>query len=134
MESSFILTSAGQEEVVELADQQKELQKKVPEKKVIEKKVTGKRVTEHCHSGRHSLPLRVGTRASPLALKQTRLFLEMLTRFCPVLRDAGAFQEFPIYTTGDQVQNRRLAEIGGKGLFAKENHEALSDGRIDCCS
>ncbi|MBQ5470173.1 MAG: hydroxymethylbilane synthase [Acetobacter sp.] len=131
MESSFILTSAGQEEVVELADQQKELQKKVPEKKIIEKKVTGKRVTEHCHSGRHSLPLRVGTRASPLALKQTRLFLEMLTRFCPVLRDAGAFQEFPIYTTGDQVQNRRLAEIGGKGLFAKEIHEALSDGRID---
>ncbi|MGV4858675.1 hydroxymethylbilane synthase, partial [Acetobacter senegalensis] len=32
---------------------------------------------------------------------------------------------------GDQVQNRRLAEIGGKGLFAKEIHEALSDGRID---
>ena len=108
-------------------------EKQLPEKQAIEKekKVTGTRVTEHCHSGRHSLPLRVGTRASPLALKQTRLFLEMLTRFCPVLREAGAFQEFPIYTTGDQVQNRRLAEIGGKGLFAKEIHEALLDGRID---
>ena len=36
-----------------------------------------------------------------------------------------------ITTTGDAVQNRRLAEIGGKGLFAKEIHEALADGRID---
>ncbi|MFT8676344.1 MAG: hydroxymethylbilane synthase [Acetobacter sp.] len=83
------------------------------------------------HSGRHSLPLRVGTRGSPLALVQTRAFLTTLTRFCPVLRDMGAFQEHQINTTGDQVQNRRLAEIGGKGLFAKEIHEALADGRID---
>ena len=30
-----------------------------------------------------------------------------------------------------KVQDRKLAEIGGKGLFAKEIHEALSDGRID---
>ncbi|MBB2201156.1 hydroxymethylbilane synthase [Gluconacetobacter tumulisoli] len=80
---------------------------------------------------RRQLPLRVGTRASPLALVQTRAFLTVLTRFCPVLRDMGAFQEHQISTTGDQVQNRRLAEIGGKGLFAKEIHDALSDGRID---
>ncbi|GBQ68137.1 porphobilinogen deaminase [Ameyamaea chiangmaiensis NBRC 103196] len=75
--------------------------------------------------------MRVGTRASPLALVQTRAFLTLLTRFCPILRDMGAFQEHQINTTGDQVQNRALAEIGGKGLFAKEIHEALSDGRID---
>jgi hydroxymethylbilane synthase len=43
----------------------------------------------------------------------------------------NAFQEHLINTTGDQVQNRALAEIGGKGLFAKEIHEALVDGRID---
>jgi len=82
-------------------------------------------------SHRRSLPLRVGTRGSPLAMVQTRNFLTMLTRFCPVLRDMGAFQEHPINTTGDQVLNRRLAEIGGKGLFAKEIHEALADGRVD---
>src|ERR1700712_4100517 len=85
------------------------------------------RVSPH----RQQLPLRVGTRGSPLALVQTRTFLTMLTRFCPVLRDMGAFQEHAINTTGDMVQNRLLAEIGGKGLFAKEIHEALSDGRID---
>jgi hydroxymethylbilane synthase len=62
-----------------------------------------------------ALPLRVGTRASPLALWQTRHFLSIVTRFCPVLREAGAFQEHPIRTTGDRVQDRRLAEIGGKG-------------------
>jgi hydroxymethylbilane synthase len=80
---------------------------------------------------RRSLPLRVGTRGSPLALVQTRAFLDVLTRFCPVLRDMNVFEEHAIRTTGDAVQDRRLAEIGGKGLFAKEIHEALADGRID---
>ena len=77
------------------------------------------------------LPLRVGTRDSPLALRQTRTFLELLTMFCPVLRGLNVFEEHPIRTTGDSVQDRRLAEIGGKGLFAKEIHEALVHGRID---
>ena len=78
-----------------------------------------------------TLPLRVGTRASPLALWQTRNFLSIVTGFCPVLRDAKAFEEHRIATSGDKIQDRRLADIGGKGLFAKEIHEALLDGRID---
>ena len=77
------------------------------------------------------LPLRVGTRGSPLALVQTRAFLAVLREFCPVLRGMDVFEEHPIRTTGDTVQDRRLAEIGGKGLFAKEIHEALQDGRVD---
>jgi hydroxymethylbilane synthase len=68
--------------------------------------------------------LRVGTRPSPLALVQTRACLA-------VLHGLGAFEEHVIRTTGDAVQDRRLAEIGGKGLFAKEIHEALLDQRID---
>jgi hydroxymethylbilane synthase len=80
---------------------------------------------------RRSLPLRVGTRASPLALWQTRHFLSIITHFCPVLRDAKAFEEHAIATSGDRIQDRRLADIGGKGLFAKEIHEALADGRVD---
>jgi hydroxymethylbilane synthase len=79
----------------------------------------------------HALPLRVGTRASPLALIQTRGFLDVLVRFCPVLRNMDVFEEHAIRTTGDAVQDRRLADIGGKGLFAKEIHEALADRRID---
>jgi hydroxymethylbilane synthase len=67
-------------------------------------------------------PIRAGTRGSPLALVQTRNFLFLL----------GQGQEVIIATTGDAVQDRPLADIGGKGLFAKEIHEALLDGRIDC--
>ena len=37
-----------------------------------------------------------------------------------------------ITTTGDRVQDRRLLEIGGKGMFTKEIEEALLAGRIDC--
>ncbi len=78
-----------------------------------------------------TLPLRVGTRGSPLALVQTRFFLQRLQGFCPVLRGLDVFQEHVIRTTGDRVQDRSLAEIGGKGLFAKEIHEALADRRVD---
>lgn len=82
---------------------------------------------------RRALPLRVGTRASPLALAQTKTFLSVLSGFCPVLRDMPVFEVHPIRTTGDasQASGCRLADLGGKGLFAKEIHEALADGRID---
>jgi hydroxymethylbilane synthase len=73
-------------------------------------------------------PLRAGTRGSPLALIQTRLFLRCLA----TVPGAPAGQEVVIATTGDAVQDRPLADIGGKGLFAKEIHEALLDNRIDC--
>ncbi|GGC46646.1 porphobilinogen deaminase [Siccirubricoccus deserti] len=77
-------------------------------------------------------PLRAGTRGSPLALWQARYFLARLGDACPELREAGALQEQVISTAGDRVQDRRLADIGGKGLFAKEIHEALLDGQVEC--
>jgi hydroxymethylbilane synthase len=77
-------------------------------------------------------PLRAGTRGSPLALWQARHFLARLGDACPELREAGALQEQVISTAGDRVQDRRLADIGGKGLFAKEIHEALLDGQVEC--
>ncbi|CAH2600674.1 Porphobilinogen deaminase [Rhodovastum atsumiense] len=92
----------------------------------------------HGHTARvkphaRDLPLRVGTRGSPLALWQTRHFLGILRTFCPVLRSMDVFEEHVIATTGDtsQASGQRLADIGGKGLWAKEIHEALLDGRID---
>jgi hydroxymethylbilane synthase len=80
---------------------------------------------------RRELPLKIGTRGSPLARVQTKNFLGILQKFCPVLKGMDVFQEHIITTTGDAVQDRPLAEIGGKGLFAKEIHEALAAGRID---
>ena len=89
--------------------------------------------TPRVEAHRRGLPLRVGTRASPLALVQTRTFLSLLTRFCPVLRGLDVFHEQAIRTTGDATQSSgaRLADLGGKGLFAKEIHEALLDRRVD---
>jgi hydroxymethylbilane synthase len=80
---------------------------------------------------RRSLPLKVGTRGSPLARAQTATFLSLLQHFCPVLKGMDVFEEHIITTTGDAVQDRPLAEIGGKGLFAKEIHESLLAHRID---
>jgi hydroxymethylbilane synthase len=76
-------------------------------------------------------PLRIGTRASPLALWQARHFLQRIGGFCPMLQGGTSFEETALSTAGDRIQDRRLAEIGGKGLFAKEIHEALLDGRVD---
>jgi hydroxymethylbilane synthase len=78
-----------------------------------------------------SRPLRIGTRGSPMALRQTAIVRDRLTAAHPELAEAGAVEIVTIRTTGDRVQNRLLAEIGGKGLFAKEIEEALLAGRID---
>jgi hydroxymethylbilane synthase len=72
--------------------------------------------------------IRIGTRGSPLALVQAGLVRDALARAHPDL----VVEIVPIKTTGDRVQDRRLMEIGGKGLFTKEIEEPLLDGRIDC--
>ena len=78
-----------------------------------------------------SRPLRIGTRGSPMALRQTAIIRDRLIAAHPELAGAGAVEIVTIRTTGDRVQNRLLAEIGGKGLFAKEIEEALLAGMID---
>ena len=78
-----------------------------------------------------SRPLRIGTRASPMALYQAGLARERLRAAHPELAADGAIELVPIRTTGDRVLTRQLAEIGGKGLFTKEIEEALLDRRID---
>jgi hydroxymethylbilane synthase len=72
--------------------------------------------------------IRIGTRGSPLALVQARAVRDAMVAAQADL----AVEIVPIKTTGDQVQDRKLMEIGGKGLFTKEIEEALLDGRIDC--
>jgi len=72
---------------------------------------------------------RIGTRGSPLALVQAGM---VRSRVAAV---AGLSEEgvelVVIRTTGDIIQDRSLAEEGGKGLFTKEIEEALLAGRID---
>jgi hydroxymethylbilane synthase len=78
-----------------------------------------------------SRPLRIGTRGSPMALYQAELVRDRLRAAHPGLAEKRAIELVPIRTTGDRVQTRLLAEIGGKGLFTKEIEEALLDRRID---
>jgi hydroxymethylbilane synthase len=71
--------------------------------------------------------VRIGARGSPLSLAQTGLVRDALAAANPGLE----FEITPIVTTGDRIQDRRLQEAGGKGLFTKELDEAMLEGRID---
>ncbi|MDY0871114.1 hydroxymethylbilane synthase [Dongia rigui] len=75
--------------------------------------------------------VRIGTRGSPLALAQAEMVKAGLGAAHEALAAPGAVEIVIIKTTGDQIQDRALSEIGGKGLFTKEIEEALIDGRID---
>jgi hydroxymethylbilane synthase len=77
------------------------------------------------------LPLRVGTRGSPLALAQAELVKAALAAAHPALADGRAIEIVVVSTKGDRVQDRPLAEIGGKGLFTEEIEAGLLDGRLD---
>ena len=74
-------------------------------------------------------PLRIGSRGSPLALVQARTVRARLAGALGV--DEAAIELVIIRTSGDAIQDRPLAEVGGKGLFTKEIEEALLDRRID---
>ncbi len=75
--------------------------------------------------------LRLGTRGSPLALAQARIVAAALAEAHRDLAAPGAILVEPIRTTGDKVQDRPLAEIGGKGLFTEEIENSLLAGGID---
>lgn len=79
-------------------------------------------------------PIRIGTRGSPLALAQTRAVIAALSLAHGWTPDqAEAYTRIvPIKTSGDRIQDRPLADLGGKGLFAKELEEALLANEIDC--
>lgn len=73
--------------------------------------------------------LRLGTRGSPLALWQANMVAEAL---CAAHGwPADRVEIVPIRTTGDKVQDRALAEIGGKALWTKELDRALLNHEID---
>lgn len=73
--------------------------------------------------------IRIGTRGSPLALAQAREVRDSLAASSG--RPIDEFEIAVIRTTGDRIQDRPLADAGGKGLFTKEIEEALLVGEID---
>ena len=73
--------------------------------------------------------VRIGTRGSPLALKQAETVKAALAAAHPSLADQ--LDIVTIRTSGDRIQDRALADAGGKGLFTKEIERALAAGEVD---
>ena len=73
--------------------------------------------------------LRLGTRRSPLAMAQAP---EARARLCAAHGwDESAVELIPVVASGDKVQDRPLAEIGGKALWTRELDQWLVEERID---
>src|SRR5690554_606724 len=72
--------------------------------------------------------LRIATRKSPLALWQSEHVADQLRQAHPGLE----VELVPMSTRGDEVLDRSLAAIGGKGLFLKELELAMQRGDADC--
>lgn len=64
-------------------------------------------------------PIRIGTRGSRLALTQAGIVRDLLAR------EGHESEIMVVKTSGDRIQDRPLADAGGKGLFTKELEEAL---------
>lgn len=71
--------------------------------------------------------IRVGSRESLLAVRQSELIMEQICQANPGVRT----ELVTMKTTGDKILDQALNQIGGKGLFVKELDRALLDGRID---
>lgn len=73
--------------------------------------------------------LRLGTRSSPLAMAQAHMVRDAL---CAAHGwGAEAISIVAMVASGDRVQDRALAEVGGKALWTKELDQQLFDGQID---
>lgn len=71
--------------------------------------------------------IRIGTRASRLALWQAEFVATELKKFFPALE----VELVKVHTTGDKILDAPLAKIGGKGLFTKELELQMATGAID---
>jgi hydroxymethylbilane synthase len=74
-----------------------------------------------------TLPLRIGTRASALALWQA----EHVAARIRALPEAPPVELVHIQTEGDRIQDVALSQLPGKAFFTKELEEAIADGRVD---
>jgi len=75
-------------------------------------------------------PLTIGTRGSPLALVQAHMVAAALEEAHGW--PSGTVIILPVRTSGDRIQDRPLADVGGKALWTKELDLALLAGETDC--
>ena len=73
------------------------------------------------------MEIKIGSRASRLALWQAEFVAAELKKFFPELE----IEIVKVHTTGDKILDAPLAKIGGKGLFTKELELQMAAGKID---
>ena len=71
----------------------------------------------------------IGTRASKLAIIYAKFAKEMIIQKVNLNDEDIVIKE--ITTRGDQLQNIRLSEVGGKGLFSTNIEKELQENKID---
>ena len=81
----------------------------------------------HARLARDADVIRIGTRASELALRQARQVQAALAAL-DLKTELVTFK-----TAGDKRIDEPLAAIGAKGLFTKELENALRSGKVECC-
>lgn len=69
----------------------------------------------------------IGSRESTLAVAQTEILCSYIKENCSEISP----RILTMKTTGDKILDRKLSEVGGKGLFVKELDKALLEGRSD---
>jgi len=77
----------------------------------------------------NEIPITIGTRGSPLALAQAHMVAAALEEAHGWARGTVAIRT--VKTSGDRIQDRPLAEVGGKALWTKELDLALLGGETD---
>jgi hydroxymethylbilane synthase len=87
------------------------------------------RLTASRTKGLQVSTVRIGTRGSPLALAQAHQVRALLMAAHGLPEERFSIRI--IKTAGDQILDRPLSELGGKGLFTKEIEDALSSRAID---
>ena len=73
------------------------------------------------------MKIRIATRKSALALWQANYVSSVLQK----LPEVSATELVPLSTRGDEILDRSLQKIGGKGLFIKELEVAMENGEAD---
>jgi hydroxymethylbilane synthase len=67
-----------------------------------------------------------------IATRESRLAMWQAEHVCARLQELGhEVKLLPMTTRGDQILDRTLSKVGGKGLFVKELEWALQEGRAD---
>ncbi|MCQ4726515.1 uroporphyrinogen-III C-methyltransferase [Anaerotignum faecicola] len=73
------------------------------------------------------MKIRIGTRTSALALKQTEIVIDEIKKRFP----SAECEIVGISTKGDKILDKPVLEFGGKGVFVEEIENALKSGEID---